>query len=436
MRIRAIRDFWIHPLTLFASAWLISFGLYTLHLSDLLIVDVTVERRILMWILTPFFVIVVCITLVCWLAPKREGHPISSYQPDASQSQRLERSLHRWFLLWLTLTFVEVIVGRGLPILWLLVHSARKYNDFGLPFVHVFIATLLSVIAMGNLALFLLQGGRRRLIIPLFQIVWAIFIVSRGLMMVALLQYLVLWLCIRGMTFKIFLRTIISTTLVVLLFGYLGDLRSGSHEFKSLAQPTSNYPDWLPSGVLWFYIYLTSPLDNLGNTAITRTSEHNILFPRTTYFLYPTPLRQAIFGKDSNLGRDSDLVESSLNVSSAYIGPYVDYGFLGIAAYSMLLATISSLVWRIRKNIRGMLLYTLVAQCLVFSVFYNFLFYNPFLGQVFWIFLIFSQRTLVPLPIARRSFAPVVAKQTLEASKVAAHVGLLKHTDNFLEPVS
>ena len=416
MKIRGNRDLWIHPLTLFISVWLLSLGLYALHLSHLLIVDVSVVKRIVAWILIPFIVTVVWIGLVCWLAPKRRPHPISPFQNSDAQLQRIEQALDRWFLCWIALTIVEIIFSGGLPIFWLFMHSSKKYNDFGLPFVHVFIGTLLAVIALGKLALFLLRGGRRRLILPLFQILWSIALVSRGLMMVALLQYLVLWLCIRGINFRILLRTVMSTILVIVLFGYVGNLRSGSaSSFRALAQPTSNYPEWLPSGVLWFYIYLTSPLDNLGYTATVRKPVYNILFPRTTYFLFPTPIRHALFGKDSKLGHDSDLVESNLNVSSAYIGPYVDYGYAGIASYSILLGLLSSLVWRTRKNIRGLLLYAIMAQCLVFSVFYNFLFYNPFLGQVFWIYLIFSRRRLVFLPGAKRFFVPAIMTNTIEA---------------------
>jgi len=396
MKIRANRDLWLHPITLFASVWLLSLGLYAMHLSKLLVVDVSLVKRIVIWIVIPFVVTVIYASLIYWMSPRRKVRTALVDEEGDAYFQRVERALDRWFLCWVALTVVEIIFSRGLPIIWLLTHNAHNYTDYGLPFVHVFIGSLLSVIAMGKLALFLLRGERRRLRLPIFQIIWGVVVVSRGLMMTALLQYLVLFLCIKGINRKILFRTVVSAVLVIVMFGVLGNLRSGgASAFRELAQPTSNYPKWLPSGVLWFYIYLTSPLDNLGNTVTAQKPAYDITFPRTTYFLYPTPIRNAIFGKDSNLGRDSNLVNSSLNVSSAYIGPYVDYGYIGIAAYSVLLGLLSALVWKMRGNVRGLLLYAIMAECLVFSVFYNFLFYNPFLGQVFWIFLIFSPKALV-----------------------------------------
>ena len=42
-------------------------------------------------------------------------------------------------------------------------------------------------------------------------------------------------------------------------------MRSNRNAFISLAQPKFTYPDYLPSGFLWVYIYLVSPLNNVIN---------------------------------------------------------------------------------------------------------------------------------------------------------------------------
>ena len=250
MKIRANRNLWLHPITLFATVWLLSLGLYAMHLSKLLIVDVSQVKRIVMWIVVPFVSTVVYVSLVCWMAPRRKVRtPLADGESDA-YFQGVERALDRWFHVWVALTVVEIIFSRGVPILWLLTHRSHNYTDYGLPFVHVFIGSLLAVIAMGKLTLFLLKGERRRLRLPIFQIIWGVIVVSRGLMMTALLQYLVLFLCIKGVNLKILFRTVVSTMLVIVMFGVLGNLRSGgASAFRKLAQPTSNYPEWrIPPG--------------------------------------------------------------------------------------------------------------------------------------------------------------------------------------------
>lgn len=178
------------------------------------------------------------------------------------------------------------------------------------------------------------------------------------------------------------------------MFGYMGDIRSGSSAFRAVARPTSSYPDWLPSGVLWFYIYITSPLANLVNTSLSTRPTGDLFFSHTVLFMFPTPLRNAIYGGQFSEDQQSagDLITANLTVSSAYVGPYLDNGFVGIGCYSALLGILSAYCWKKRKSFRNELRYAIIGQCLLFSIFWNFLFYNPLLGQVFWIYIIFTKR--------------------------------------------
>ena len=389
----------IHPLTLFVSVWLFCFLLYAMHLSGLLIFDTDDVGRIVKWIIFPFAIATLIFELFYFVSPKMRRRFKRVDIDDESYLQRVEQNLDRWFRYWLALTVVEIIFSGGVPILWLLTGSAKTYTDFGLPVIHVFVGSLLSVISLAKLGLYLLRGDRRRLLIPVFQLAWAVIIVSRGAVLTALIQWVILWFCLKGVSLKLIFRTVVVSVLVILMFGYIGDSRAtGLSTFRDLARPTENYPDWLPSGVLWFYIYITSPLDNLVNTSLGTKPSYNILFPRTTYYLFPTVIRDAIYGKDSTLGQGGDLVDSSLNVSSAYIGPFLDYGYAGITCFSVLMGLISGYLWKKRGTFRDQLLYSIIAQCLVFSIFWNYLFYNPFLGQIFWIYLLFSLRISRPIP--------------------------------------
>ncbi len=386
-----------HPLVLFWGVWAVSYLLFGLHLSEWLAFQTSDVTRATAWICLPFGLAVVLFNVFYKLSPRMRSAPRKDIE-DEDYLQRVERSLDRWFYRWVVLTLIEVAFSGGLPIIWMVTGSAKVYTEFGLPVIHVFIGSLLAVLALGKFGLYLLYGNRRRLFIPAFQLVWGIIIVSRGLIMGALIQAAVLWLCLRGVSLKRMIRVVSASVLAVLMFGYLGDLRSGSSSsFRDLARPTSNYPDWLPSGVLWFYIYVTSPLANLVNTGLTTKPADDPFFSRTILFMFPTPLRNAIYGKEFSEDPQTagDLVTPSLTVSSAYVGPYLDYGFWGMGCYSALLGVISAYCWRRRSTFRDQLRYAIIGQCLVFSVFWNFLFYNPLLGQFFWIYLIFATRQVV-----------------------------------------
>jgi oligosaccharide repeat unit polymerase len=381
-------NFLIHPLVLFISVWGTCFVLYAMHLSDLLNFTTGQVGRIVQWILIPYVVTVLLFQTFCWLAPKKPSEAKGGMD-DEEYLRAIETKIHKWFILWCVLTVVEVVASGGLPILWLMQGGSKDYTAFGLPVLHVFLGSLLSVLALSEVGIFVLHGDKRRLLIPAWVLLWSMLVVSRAVMITSMLQWSVLWFFLKGARIGTILRTVASSLAVIFIFGYLGDSRTGGEGFRALARPSWNYPDWLPSGFLWVYIYVTTPLGNLVNTSLQTTPLNSVLFPNTIYFLFPTVIRGVIYGTDTTFATGGDLVTESFNVSTAYIGPYRDFGHLGMVCFSALLGFIAAYYWRHRKTFRDGLIYTIVAQCLLFSIFTNFLFYNPFLGQVFWIYFLF-----------------------------------------------
>jgi hypothetical protein len=389
----------VHPLIVFCGVWLLTLALYAAHLSELLVFPTRDAARVVAWILLPFVVAAFLTTLVWRLAPKCTRWRSRSDFGDPDYLTKVEARVDRWFQYWLVLTLIEVIFSGGIPLLWLMRGTARDYTEFGLPLVHVLAGSLLSVIGLIKFGLWIIHGGSRRLLIPAFQLLWGVAIISRGLMVIALLQYLLLWICLKGVRLKTMTRTALSAILFVLMFGYIGDMR-GTGSFRALARPTSSYPDWLPSGALWVYIYAASPLQNLVQTTASTAPAGDLRFPRTLIDLYPTPLRNALFGEDYAKEQASgDLIESSLNVSSAYVGPYRDCGEWGMATYSGILAFLGVVTWiRRQRTFRDQVLYVLIAECMILTIFWNFLFYNPFAGQFFWTFYLLRSGRFRLLP--------------------------------------
>jgi len=379
----------LHPLILFVGVWTLAFSTYIMHLSDLLIFSTGQVLQTVLWVVVPYVIVVLASQAFLACAPKKQSRFKLNTITDEEYLTRLEARLHWWFICWCILIILEIVLSGGVPIVWLIYGSSKDYSTFGLPSLNGFLNTLLIVIALSKLGIYVLLGDRRRLRIPVLLVLWSVVIISRYLIMVALLQWILLWFNLKEVRIKSALRTIVICLIGILIFGYIGDFRSGGETFRALAQPSQNYPNWLPSGFLWIYIYATTPLGNLVNTSLRVTPLNNILFPNTLTFLLPTIAKTIIYGKGVAPAAGGELVANSFNVSTAYVRPFYDYGYFGLALYSVILGVVATYYWCNRRTFRNRLIYTIVTQCLVFSIFQDFLFFPTILGQILLIYLLF-----------------------------------------------
>jgi oligosaccharide repeat unit polymerase len=385
LRSSGSRGVLFHPVTLFLASWCVVVGLYSLHLSELLLFDNRRVIAIALWVVVPFAITAFWTMAFYALAPKKT---FPSPRPSLDIAV-VEKRLHRAFWIWATLTVFEVIISRGLPIIWLIRGSSKTYIDFGIPSIHGLLNSLLLAIGLVEIGLFAIDRRRRHLWIPSWIIVWSIIAVTRNMMIVSLLEGGIAWGMMRGIRWRTVLKTVCAVAVVICIFGYVGDFRSGAEEFRQLAQPSAEYPSWLPSGVLWIYIYLTTSIGNLVNTVAVATPQGNPLFPNTMALLFPSVIRNMLYGPEGATGALSgELVTDAFNVSTAYVGPYQDFGLVGIVLFSVLLATTALYFWK-RAGAKGTLMYSVIGQCLVLSIFFNHLFYLPVISQVGWIMFFF-----------------------------------------------
>lgn len=375
---------------IFASAWLITVFLYALHLSLLLLYPASLVIGIAGWIIIPFVLAVFLYQVWRSLAPPRPQLPLKM-----SESW-FERRLKIAFLVWASLTVFEIWYSGGVPILWLIQGTGQTYYDFGIHSLHGMLNSLLLTIGLSGFALFAFTGTRRHLWMPAFVIVWSIVVITRNTLVIVLLEWALVWAMIRGIPWKNVTKVVVVVLALVLVFGYMGDIRTGADTFRQLAAPGPHYPDWLPSGVLWMYIYTTTPLNNLVNTTQSLTPQNNPIFPNTISQLVPSTWRDIIFNPATgNDSQGADLVENAFNVSTAYLGPFMDFGRFGIACLSIVMGLVSAHFWQDR-SLRGSLMYAVLGQCLVISVFFNHLFYLPVIMQIVWLYVFLPKSHAAP----------------------------------------
>jgi hypothetical protein len=304
----------------------------------------------------------------------------------------IERRLVFLWRLWACAAVFETVVSGGFPIVWIVTNPSKTYFDYGIPSLHGFVNSLLLAISLSRFLLYLLTGERRHLAVPAFCMVWWILLVTRGSVFFLGLECTILILRIRPLRAKLLARFAAAIVCVVLFFGWLGDIRTGAETFRELAQPTDSYPRWLPSGILWVYIYATTPLNNLYYTLKSRKPEQNLLLPHTLTTLLPTVLKKYVYG-DGSVAAEAlkgELIESNFNVSTAYLGPAQDFGLSAIFLFSLITASACQWYWY-KSDLRSQLIFAVLAHCLILSLFNDLFLYLPIIAQIGWFYLIFRK---------------------------------------------
>ncbi len=383
-----------HPLCIFVGTWSLTFLLYSAAFSEQLIFKISDFFYVYILIIGGFLSGYCLITL----APNRRPYSLSK-QNEAIQylmvvvgrhSEELWRRVVSVFAIWMLISIFEVIVSGGLPIIWLLTGSEKTYFDFGISSVHGFAISMLLSSATASFLLYLATKNGKFLLMPAVALAWFIISVTRAYIIGLSLQIFFLYFLVNRITFNITVRMVICLIVLVLFFGMFGDFRSSGGSdalINALARPTQNYPDWLPSGFLWVYLYITSPLNNLLNTITQSPFLDSYSIASTLSVLFPTVIRNILFS--SQALSQGDLLDESLNMSGAFVGPYLDFGLIGIIAYSLFIGCISALFWAYRYKPFYMLGYVYVATALFFTLFFNAIFFLPYAFQLilFWWFL-------------------------------------------------
>jgi oligosaccharide repeat unit polymerase len=333
-----------------------------------------------------------------------------------------ERKLVVWFRVWSLISLVEIAISGGIPLVWLIEGSSKTYVDFGISSVHGLVNSLLLSIGLCRFALFLLTGSRRHLFVPVFILIWSILVVTRNMLLVSLIEFGILLFRMKPVKKKTIVKLAASFVALILIFGAIGDYRSGSSDLiRVWAQPTDEYPDWLPSGVLWAYIYISTPINNLVYTSQGVQPLNSLAFPNTVVTLFPSIIRSHIYGSQLGDAESGQLVVSNFNVSTAYIGPFQDYGFWGIALFSALSAAACQFFW-LRRNLRDILIYTVLMQCLVLTLFFDHFLYLPVISQIIWIYYFFSKQGRYR---SRINIAPNLLFASLKENSANQVTGLL-----------
>lgn len=381
--------FLLNPAFMYAATWMSILVLYALGLSDLL------EP-----LRTATIVLVVGSSLAFIVGWAIESLPHSRRLANlqlnlevlggtinsAYVRQRLKTA---WIILGLGISF-EVAYFGGAPGLGLIgVGPDILYTEFGLPGVHGFLNAIFYACCVVQFARIQLGSSKKTYLLTLFSVGYPVFCMSRQILISLLLQYVLIYFSFNRPSLKIFVRTGTVFVAVFLIFGYLGDLRSGRESIISLAAPTFEYPDWLPSAFIWFYIYLCTPLNNVNfNINITP----NYLPLETIGSFIPS------FARDSFLNAAGStqqwtLVADPFNVSSVLQSLLTDFGISGTIVFTLLCGIGFSLLMR-RSTSRPAAFFSIIVflHGIALSFFVNLMFHLVFMSEILIVSWIVARR--------------------------------------------
>jgi oligosaccharide repeat unit polymerase len=369
----------LNPALLYAATWMFVLLIYSLRLSDLLdplqfptvvLVVGTSLSFVLGWLLesVPNYGRLATATLNLKLLAKT----INSIEVG-------KRLKLMWTVFALGISF-EIAFFGGTPLLSLIGIGAQiSYKDYGIQGFHGLLNALFYTGCVVTFARILFGSSRKTLVLMAISIGYPLLVVSRQVLMSLILQYVLIYFSIRRPSPRIFLRVGVLLAAILLIFGYLGDARSGRDSIIALASPTFEYPDWLPSAFIWIYIYLSTPLNNVNfNIDISP----NYLPLETAGSFIPSFAREdflAAFGGS----KQWELVSDSFNVGSLLQSLLTDFGIYGSIVFTLFCGAAFSFVRRRSVSSPAAFFAVIVLlHGIVFSFFANLLFHLVFVFEI------------------------------------------------------
>jgi oligosaccharide repeat unit polymerase len=369
----------LNPAFMYAATWTFVLVLYSLGLSDLLEPLQTLTVVLVVGSSLAFISGWALESLLCnWrLAfPQFDLVALRAIICSAGVGRRLKMV---WFFLGLGIT-LEIVYFRGAPALGLIgIGPEILYTDFGITGLHGLLNSMFYACSAVQFTRIMLDSSKGALLLILVSLCYPMLVMSRQVLISLLLQYMFIYFSIRRPSLQVFFRASFLFSATLLIFGYLGDVRSGRENIIALAAPTFAYPDWLPSAFIWVYIYLSTPLNNVNfNIDITP----NFLPFETMGTLIPSFARDA-FMSEVGATKHWELVTDSFNVSSLLQSLLTDFGVSGTIVFTLLCGVVfTRLMRRATTSPAAFFAVIVLLHGITLSFFANLLFHLVFMFEI------------------------------------------------------
>lgn len=309
-------------------------------------------------------------------------------------STQVRRGIRYLSIFLVMMLMVEVVYFKNLPIISSLgVGPEIRYTDFGFKGLHGLFNAIYLIIANIIFLQWINQSAKvskiKTAANAFIFMLWPILLEARQLLLSLIIQLTISYLLIRGISFGRFLKLLMIFLFVILLFGYIGDIRTGRDGLLNVAQPTFDYPEYLPSGLLWVYIYICSPFNNVVNNY--HLVKPNYLPINTISSFFPSTISEDVKNLLGGNRYAWDLVYEILNVSSIHEKLLLDFGpYLSVIIFFILGIVIKWFWIRRFVGVRYYISVVVIGHGLALSIFGDFIFNLVFFSQMVMSALLFD----------------------------------------------
>lgn len=367
-----------------AMLWLFNIGMYNLKLSGLY--NPTWQINLIVMIICSVFLIV---GLKEYITEDDVIYIVKDLKKD-DKSARIYSSITNAIIVIALLLFLISVYKNGLAIL-----DENKINKQELGHYSAYIIYMLAFCAQLKYILFRINKKTVDLLLFLVSIGTLVLTLNRGpiaFIVAAIYIYEIYNLInIRKDISKKKFITVMASLIVLLIvflefFGYIGDLRM-EYVLENIIHKTINehyeVPNWLSSGSLWSYIYLTSPLENASysiiNQSVDFTFFNNLLYPFIKLGANILGLGAVYKGWLIGRGGYSPYLQDSvgLNVSSFIPQAMQDLGYIGLIVYVLIYVglayfSIKLIKRKVKMSALGSIMISInIINILLWSVFDN-----------------------------------------------------------------
>lgn len=285
-------------------------------------------------------------------------------------------------VVWVFFTLVEIVKFGGIPIVNVLIlrQFDLDYATFGLPTLHGLLNALYLTLICSIFILYQSIKNKKYLYISMILFFWPILIMSRALMIWTLLEFFCVYFIFNSISQKKIFGLFSILLLVIMLFGYIGDNRGESNDQgverftdKFVKDENRFITDKLPSGFIWVYLYVTTPLNNVVWNIDNIQPEYN--FKYTFAALLPSVLRPGTNERSSN-DNSLQLFQEAFNVSSYFANYMRDFGVVGASIFIFFLQLYVLTIYQSAKSFKlgSMIAYATLFNSVVMSIFFDYFF--------------------------------------------------------------
>lgn len=267
------------------------------------------------------------------------------------QEACLSRVKKAFFIIWALGIALTIIVQGGFPLLWNLIGDSRGYAEFGLPTLNGGLTALYISVTVLSFRDYLLTGERRFGLHTLLLFSYCLLIMSRGLMVLVVLNLTGYYLLARTVTLRRTLSLALAALVGIYLLNFVAENRSSGDKesMRQFIADTSgtifdeSFLGDLKRGWTWLEMYGTAPLSNL-NFNINTVQPH--YYPDyTVRALFPSVVRERIFGMQSQEYEDRyalQMVNTAFNTFTFYANYLRDFGLFGCVGILLIVQVLAS----------------------------------------------------------------------------------------------